>query len=130
MTKQISLSDLARRERQIMDVLYERGEATVAEVLDGLTDPPSYSAVRAMLGKLEAKNYVRHVERGPRYVYQPIMPHEEASETALERIIRTFFDDSPVKAMAALLDLRSTAIDDEEVAQLTELIENARRRGL
>src|SRR5687768_4037471 len=81
--------DLSRRERQIMDALYRRGRASVSDVLEDIPDPPSYSAVRAMIGKLEEKGQLGHEEDGPRYVYFPIHPREEATETALRRMLRT-----------------------------------------
>ena len=112
-----------------MDAIYARGQATVAEVLDDLTDPPSYSAVRAMLGKLERKGLLKHEEHGPRYVYLPVVPRTKASVNALERTVQTFFDGSATKAMAALLDLDSVDITDEEIDRMAQLIEQARKRG-
>src|SRR3954471_349842 len=94
---------LSRRERQIMDVVYRRGPATAAEVLEGLPDPPSYSAVRAMLRVLEEKGHLRHEEKGPRYVYLPTVPREEARQSALSQLVQTFFDGSTEQAVAALL---------------------------
>ena len=120
---------LSRRERQIMDSLYARGEATVSEVLEDLPDAPSYSAVRAMLRKLEEKGHLTHDARGARYVYRPTVPREAAQETALRRLVRTFFDDSPSKVVAALLDSSSAQLSDAELDELSELIEQARRRG-
>jgi len=120
--------NLSRRERQIMDSVYARGQATVAEVLEDLPDPPGYSAVRAMLGKLERKQYLRHEEHGPRYVYVPTLPREEVQETALERVMRTFFDGSPSKAVAAILDLSAVELTDQEIDEMAKLVEQARRR--
>ena len=120
--------NLSRRERQIMDSVYARGQVTVAEVLEDLPDPPSYSAVRAMLGKLERKQYLRHEEHGPRYVYVPTLPREEVQETALERVMRTFFDGSPSKAVAAILDLSAVDLTDQEIDEMAKLVEQARRR--
>jgi predicted transcriptional regulator len=120
---------LSRRERQIMDSLYARGEATVSEVLRDLPEAPSYSAVRAMLRKLEEKGHLTHDARGARYVYRPTVPREAAQETALRRLVRTFFDDSPSKVVAALLDSSSAQLSDAELDELSELIEQARRRG-
>jgi predicted transcriptional regulator len=120
---------LSRRERQIMDSLYARGEATVSEVLGDLPEAPSYSAVRAMLRKLEEKGHLTHDARGARYVYRPTVPREAAQETALRRLVRTFFDDSPSKVVAALLDSSSAQLSDAELDELSELIEQARRRG-
>lgn len=121
--------ELSRRERQIMDAVYRRGRATVADVLDDLPDPPSYSAVRAMMGKLEEKGHLHHEQEGPRYVYFAAHPREAAREGALRRVLRTFFDGSPAKAVAAVLDLSDEELSDEELEQLERLIERARRRG-
>ena len=121
--------NLSRRERQIMEVVYARGQATVAEVQEDLPDPPGYSAVRAMLGKLERKNYLRHEEQGLRYVYVPTMAREDVQETALERVMHTFFEGSPTKAVAAILDLSAVDLTDKEIDEMAELIEQARKRG-
>jgi predicted transcriptional regulator len=109
--------------------VYARGSVTVAEVQEGLPDPPSYSAVRAMLGKLERKGFLRHEEHGPRYVYVPTLPREEAQEGALQRVLSTFFDGSPTRAVAAILDLSATELSDSEIDQMAKLVEQARRRG-
>lgn len=121
--------DLGRRERQIMDAVYRLGRASVAEVRDALPDPPGYSAVRAMLGRLEAKGYLTHEEDGPRYVYVPTLPREEARESVLARMVRTFFDGSAAKAAAAMLDLEATRLTESELDELAERIERARKRG-
>jgi BlaI family transcriptional regulator, penicillinase repressor len=121
--------DLSRRERQIMDVVYRRGQVTVAEVRADLPDPPSYSAVRAMLRRLEDKGHLEHSEEGARYVYQATVPLDSASGSALERVLRTFFDDSASKTVAALLDLRGEDLSDRELDELAELIDRARGRG-
>jgi predicted transcriptional regulator len=123
------LANLARRERQIMDAIYARGQATVAEVLEDLTDPPTYSTVRAMLGKLEKKGFLKHEEHGPRYVYVPTVPRNKASVNALERTVQTFFGGSAPKAVAALLDLDSVDISDEDIDRMAALVEQARKRG-
>ncbi len=122
-------SALSRRERQIMDAIYARGRATAAEVLAGLPDPPSYSAVRAMLVKLEGKGHVRHTQDGPRYVYLPTVPREKARASAMERLVRTFFEGSVSKTVAALLDRGATELTDGELDQLSEMIERARKGG-
>jgi len=121
--------DLSRRERQIMDVLYRLGRVGVAEVQDELPAAPGYSAVRAMLGKLEAKGYVKHRQEGARYVYEPTVPRRAASEGAVKRMVRTFFDGSTAKAVATMLDLSSQELTEPELAALAERIEEARRRG-
>lgn len=120
---------LTRRERQIMDVVYAHGRVTVSEVQEGLPDAPSYSAVRAMLRKLEEKGHVRHDASGPRYVYEATLPRERAKRSALDRLIRTFFDGSPSRTMAAVLDLRSVDLSEAELEAMAEMIEVARKRG-
>lgn len=127
--KRNPLGSLAARERQIMDVIYSRGQATVAEVLEDLADPPTYSTVRAMLGKLEKKGLLKHEEHGPRYVYVPTVPRKKASQSALERTVQTFFEGSATKAVAALLDLDSVQVSEEDIDRMAELIEQARKRG-
>ena len=121
--------DLGRRERQIMDVAYRLGRAAVSEVVDQLADPPSYSSVRAMMGKLEEKGHLGHEQDGQRYVYFPRHPREEATTSALRRVLTTFFNGSPSKAVAAVLDISGEKVTNEELDQLAKLIENARRRG-
>lgn len=122
-------SDLSRRERQIMDVVYRRGEATAAEVLDGLADPPSYSAVRAMLRILEEKGHLAHRQDGPRYVYRPTVAPEKAQRSALRHLLRTFFDGSAEEAVAALLDEARDDLSDADLDRLSHLIERARKEG-
>ena len=124
-----SYVDLSRRERQIMDAIYRRGRASVSEVLDDIPDPPSYSAVRAMMGKLEEKGELGHERNGARYVYFPVRPLEETTETVLRRMMRTFFDGSPSRAVAAVLDLSDGKLSKAELDELAELIEDARARG-
>lgn len=122
-------NELSRRERQIMDVLYELGRATAAEVRERLPDPPSYSAVRAMLRILEDKGHLRHEQDGPRYVFSPAVPREEARESALRRVVRTFFDGSAESAMSALLDLGVEDLDAEALRRLAQRIAEARKEG-
>ncbi|HJW14279.1 MAG TPA: BlaI/MecI/CopY family transcriptional regulator [Thermoanaerobaculia bacterium] len=124
-----ALDSLSRRERQIMDVVYREGQATATEVLEGLSDPPSYSAVRAMLRVLENKGHLRHVPDGTRYVYRPTLARERAGKPALENVIQTFFDGSTEKAVAALLDLSRSELSRVELDRLSELIEQARTEG-
>ncbi|HKJ01855.1 MAG TPA: BlaI/MecI/CopY family transcriptional regulator [Longimicrobiales bacterium] len=121
--------DLSRRERQIMDAIYRLGVAAVSDVLAEIPDPPTYSSVRAMMGKLEEKGHLTHEQDGARYVYSATQPRGEARATALRRVMRTFFDGSPSKAVAAVLDVSDGELSDEELDELTVLIENARRRG-
>ncbi|MEN8376212.1 MAG: BlaI/MecI/CopY family transcriptional regulator [Gemmatimonadota bacterium] len=122
-------SSLSRRERQIIDVLYRHGTASAADVQDGIPDAPSYSAVRAMLAKLERKGHVTHADEGGRYIYRPTLPREEASRSALRRMVRTFFDDSPARTVAAILDMESLDMKEEELDRLADLINEARGRG-
>ena len=112
-----------------MDIVYRSGEATVSEVLEVLPDPPSYSAVRALLRVLEEKGHLAHRLDGPRYVYHPTVPREEASQTALERLLATFFDGSVERTVATLLDLESGNLSDEELDRLAELVAAAKQKG-
>jgi predicted transcriptional regulator len=120
---------LSRRERQIMDAIYRRGQATVAEVLEDMPDPPSYSAVRAMLRVLEEKGHLQHVQQGPRYVFLPTVPRDQARRSALRQLVRTFFDGSTEQTVAALLDLSDTKLSDAELKRLSRLIDQARKEG-
>lgn len=120
---------LSRRERQIMDVLYRRGRATAAEILRDLPEPPSYSAVRAMLRVLEEKKHVRHEEKDLRYVYLPVVPREKARRSAVAHMLNTFFDGSAEQAVATLLDVSAKELSDEDFDRLAALVEKARREG-
>ena len=128
MTRQ-SHHDLSRRERQIIDILYAHGRATAAEVQSALSDPPSYSAVRAMLRILEEKGHVRHEQDGPRYVYLPTVGRDNAKRSALRHVLKTFFDGSAAQAISALLDDSSTRLSDRDLDRLAQMIEQARRTG-
>jgi BlaI family transcriptional regulator, penicillinase repressor len=121
--------DLSRRERQIVDILYTQGRATAAEVQAALPDPPSYSAVRAMLRILEEKGHIRHEQDGPRYVYLPTVGRDRAKKTALRHVLQTFFNGSAEQALSALLDESDTRLSDRELDRLAELIDRARRTG-
>ncbi len=121
--------DLTRRERQIMDSVYRRGSATAAEVLEDLPDPPSYSAVRAMLRKLQDKGYLSSVQDGPRYLYNAVIPRDEARESAMQRLVRTFFDGSRTKAVAALLDADEDPLSAAEMQEIEELIRQRRKEA-
>jgi len=120
---------LSRRERQIMDALHARGQATAAEVLTALPDPPGYSAVRALLRILEAKGHVRHHRDGARYVYLPRVSRETASRSALKRVVSTFFQGSVTQAMAALLENADTRLPDAELKKLQQIIKEAKKEG-
>jgi predicted transcriptional regulator len=129
MPKQRPSEALTRRERQVMDILFRAGEATVAEVMDGLPDPPTYSAVRSVLRILAEKGLVTHREDGPRYVYLPAATPERAREDALKHVIHTFFDGSTEQAVTALLRISDAKLDDDEVARLRDRIAKARVSG-
>jgi predicted transcriptional regulator len=121
--------DLSRRERQIMDVIYQRGQATAGDVLEGLPDPPSYSAVRALLRVLETKGHVRHKQEGNRYIYLPIQPRNRAAQSALAQVVQTFFGGSVEQTVATLLSDADTRLSEEELSRLAELIEQAKEGG-
>jgi BlaI family transcriptional regulator, penicillinase repressor len=120
---------LSRRERQILDVLYARGSSTAAEIQGALPDAPSYSAIRALLRILEEKGHLRHHEQGPRYVFSPTVPRARAKRQALKHLLRTFFEGSPEQAMAALLDVSSRNLTDQDFDRLARLVEEARQGG-
>ncbi len=125
MSKAINLS---RRERQIMDILYELGEATAQDVMQRLPDPPSYSAVRAMLRKLEDKGHIQHKEVGAKYVFYPVVNHEQASRNAISRLVKTFYDGSAAQAVNALLGMSFEDISKEELEQIESMIAAAKER--
>ncbi|HST36059.1 MAG TPA: BlaI/MecI/CopY family transcriptional regulator [Allosphingosinicella sp.] len=116
-------SDLGKRERQIMEIVYRRGRATVSDVLGELPDPPSYSSVRAMLRYLEEKGQLRHEEEGPRYVYLPTTSTADVRQSALSHVVRTFFDGSVSTAVAALLESEGLSRDEHE--RLSRLLDEA-----
>ncbi|HET9532716.1 MAG TPA: BlaI/MecI/CopY family transcriptional regulator [Blastocatellia bacterium] len=120
---------LSRRERQIMDIIYGQGQATAAEVMERLPDPPSYSAVRAMLRLLEEKGYLKHEQDGMRYVYLPTLSREKARQSALKQLVQTFFDGSTEDAVAAILDMSRSKLSESELDRLSDLIEKARKEG-
>ena len=120
---------LSRRERQIMDILHARGAVTAAEIREAMPDAPGYSAVRALLRILEDKGHVKHREDGPRYVYLPRVSRENASRSAMKRLVTTFFRGSVTDAVAALLDSRDTKLSDTELDKLREMIAQAEKEG-
>jgi predicted transcriptional regulator len=121
--------DLSRRERQIMDILHRSGRATAAEVLEGLPDAPSYSAVRALLKILETKGHVRHEEEGRAYVYMPVARRTDARQSALSHLLRTFFDNSAEQAVAALLAIKGEKMSEAELERMSKLIDAAKKEG-
>ena len=120
---------LSRRERQIMDIVYEMKEASALQVLERLPSPPSYSAVRALLRVLEQKGHLIHRQDGPRYVYIPRLAKDKARKSALTHLMRTFFDGSTEDVVSALLDISEDNLSEEDYQRLTELIEKARKEG-
>lgn len=120
---------LSRRERQIMDIIHRREQATAQDVMDELPDPPSYSAVRALLRLMEEKGYLRHEQEGQRYVYRATLERNRAGRSALKNLLQTFYGGSTEQAVAALLDLSRTKLTSEELDRLSRLIEEARKEG-
>ncbi len=120
---------LGRRERQIMDVVYRLGEASVGDVLEQLPDPPSYSSVRTMIRLLESKGFLKHRRVGTKYVYWPTQSLEAASRSALRHVMKTFFSGSATDAVAAILDDSAKKLTDEDLTRLEQLIDKAREEG-
>lgn len=129
MGKKRSASELGRRERQILEIVYRLGEASVAEVLDQVSDPPAYDSVRTMLRLLESKGFVSHRQEGTKYVYRPTQSRSTASRTALSHLMKTFFENSVADTMAAAFDLNSDKLTEEELSRLESLISKARKEG-
>jgi predicted transcriptional regulator len=120
---------LTRREREIMDILYRRGRATSHEVLADLADPPSYSAVRALLRLLEERGHVKHTEDGQRYVYSPAVARGDARRSALAHVVKTFFAGSVEQAVVSLVESPRSKLSREELDRLSDLIDRARKEG-
>jgi BlaI family penicillinase repressor len=127
--RQSAHTTLSRRERQIMDILYQRGRGSAGEIHAALPDAPSYSAVRAKLRVLEEKGHIRHEEEALRYVYIPTLPRDRAKRSALSHLLETFFEGSAEQAVAALLDLSSSKLSGQELDRLARLIEEAKAKG-
>ena len=125
-----SLSELGRRERQIMEVLIRRGQASASDVLSDLPDPPSYSSVRSMLRLLEHKGYVTHEWDGPRHVFRPTTDPEQAKRLAVKELLHTFFDNSVESGVATLLRSSDKPLSEEQVPPLLKMIEEARKKGV
>jgi BlaI family transcriptional regulator, penicillinase repressor len=125
--KKIGAADLGARERQIMDLIFALGEASVADVHKRLPDPPSYSAVRTMIRLLESKGLLRHRQEGTKYVYRPTQSKESASKRALKHLVSTFFGGSTSDAMAALIESEKLSHDD--LKEIEKLIQQARNEG-
>lgn len=112
-----------------MDIIYQLGKATAAEVLERLPDPPSYSGVRAALRVLEEKGHLKHQQQGPRYVFLPTLPRDSARKSALRQLVETFFGGSAEQAVAALLDPSENELSDDQLDRLSDLIDKARKEG-
>jgi predicted transcriptional regulator len=119
---------LSRRERQILDILFELGEATAEQVRAKLPDPPSYSAARAMLAKLETKGSVRHVERDLRYVYLPSVSRSAARSSAVSRLVKVFFGGSLGRAVTGMVDVAGERLSDEDLDRIEQAIRSQRKR--
>ena len=123
------LAKLSRRERQCLDILFQRGQATVADVQEALSDPPSYSAVRATLNVLVDKGHAQHKQDGPRYLYLPDIPAGSARNAAVQHLIKTFFGGSAEEAVVALLEMSDTKVSRDAIERLTRSIQGARKEG-
>ena len=129
MVKRNAAQGLGRRERQILDIVFRLGEASVSDVLAEMHDPPAYDSVRTMIRLLEKKGFVRHRRDGNRYVYSPTQSHKTASQSALQHLMKTFFQSSVADTLAAAIDLESDNLSDEELTRLESLIAQARKEG-
>ena len=121
--------NLSRRERQIMDILYQRGKGSASEVREAMEAAPGYSAVRAMLRVLEEKGHVKHQAEGLKYVYVPVVARDKAKRSAVKHVMETFFNGSAEQIVAALLDVSSTQLTREELDRMSEMIEQAKKEG-
>ena len=128
MTKKTAVH-LSRRERQIMDIVYRAGQVTVAQVLEQMPDPPSYSAVRAMMRVLEEKGHLRHQQEGLAYVYLPTVSPDSARRSAVSHLMRTFFQGSAERAVAAVLEASHTRLSPAELERIAAMVEAARKEG-
>lgn len=120
---------LSKRERQIMEIIYQKGQATASEVFEAMPDPPSDTSVRKLIRILEQKGHLLHEAQGKEYVYKPALPQSEASRAAIENLLETFFENSAPRAVAALLNASRDRLTAEDVKRLSELIEKAAEEG-
>jgi len=121
------LNNLARRERQILEIVYSLGRASAADVLDRLPDSPGYSTVRKILSILEAKGYVKHVESGRRYIYLPTESRLKARRSSLKQLLNSLFDSTVESVVSALLDISDAQLSDDDLRSLAQLIEQRRK---
>ncbi len=129
MAKKTDPSQLGRREREILEIVFRLEEASVGNVMEQMAEPPAYDSVRTMLRLLERKGCVKHRQDGTKYVYRPTQSKSSARKSALLHLMATFFEDSVADTMAAALDLKSDDLSDEEITKLQTLIDKARREG-
>lgn len=123
------IEKLTRRERQVMDILFELGEGSVNDVIGKMDDAPSYSAIRAVMGRLVNKGLLKYYENGPRYIYSPVLGQKRASQSALKKVIDTFFDGSPVRTINALMGISAKKLSRKELAELEKIITKAKEEG-
>jgi BlaI family penicillinase repressor len=122
-------SALSRRERQVMEVLYRKGSASVAQLREGIADKPSYSAVRVIVNVLERKGYLRHELQGRKYVYSPVTPRKKAMQGALRHVLDIYFEGSVQQAVAAMVELKSGNLSDQDLEELARAVRTKRRGG-
>ena len=120
-------SELSKRERQIMDVIYRRNSASVKEVLEEIPKPPSYSAVRALINVLEGKGFLNHKKQGKKYIYSPTIPRKKAMSSAIKQLLKTYFNDSVEDAVVAIIRTKNN-LTEEDFDRLTALIAEARSK--
>ena len=125
----MTLAGFSRRERQIMEILYQRGSASASDVRDAMPDAPTYSTVRALLRVLEEKGHIEHRNDGLKYVYAPLVKRDKAKRSAVKHLVDTFFQDAPEQMVAALLDVSAKRLTNEELNRMSEMIEKARKEG-
>ncbi len=122
-------TDLSKRERQIMDIVYRMRNASAKEIQEKIPDPPGYSTIRKLLNILENKGFLRHIKTGPRYIYSPTIPRKKVMRSALRQILETYFDNSVEDAVSALIELKSGGLSDQEFNNLISHIEKTRESG-
>jgi len=122
-------TELSKRERQIMDVIYQKKSATAREVMERIPNPPSYSTVRKLLNILERKGFLKHIQDGIRYIYYPKIPHKQAMRSAIRQLMETYFDNSVEEAMTALIEYNSSSLSDADLNRLIDIIKKTKREG-
>jgi len=124
-----SKDGFSRREREIMDALYKLGKGSAQQIMDGIADPPSYTAIRTQLTILEKKGHVRHLSDGTRYIYEPLVAREQMGKRAIDSLLKTFFDNSVERAVTALLSRKDADVSADDLERLSRLIEKAKKEG-